>query len=62
MHPFNRLSIRRILGLLILLLSLILLIWGLWPAQTVSHSIQLQPVDLQLPLPDSFLPLIPWII
>lgn len=62
MKPPDWLSVRRILGLLILLVSLILLIWGLWPFQTISQSIPLQPVDLQLPMPDSFLPLIPWIV
>lgn len=62
MKPPDWLSVRRILGLLILLVSLILLIWGLWPFQAISQSIPLQPVDLQLPMPDSFLPLIPWIV
>jgi hypothetical protein len=48
--------VRILLGMLILILSIILLLWGFLPAR---HEIRTQPVsptDLQLPTPASFLP------
>jgi len=48
--------VRILIGMLILILSIILLLWGFLPAR---HEIRTQPVsptDLQLPTPASFLP------
>lgn len=61
MKPENRRYLRQILGILILIISLILLIWGFWPFPAITQSIQLAPVDMQLPSPDSILPLTTWI-
>ncbi len=46
---------RRILGLLLLLVSLALLCWGLWPLGRLTQTIPLQPTDMQLPPPGSLL-------
>ncbi len=48
-------KLRRILGILILLLSLALLIWGLWPYTELTRSTIIQPGDMQLPTPESFM-------
>jgi hypothetical protein len=47
---------RRLIGLLILLISLALLCWGLWPFGKLNQTIPLSPSDMQLPPPGSFLP------
>jgi hypothetical protein len=47
---------RRIIGILILLISLALLCWGIWPFGKLTQSIQLSPSDMQLPLPGSLVP------
>ena len=46
---------RRILGILILLLSLAILIWGIWPYADLTRSTIIQPGDMQLPTPESFM-------
>jgi hypothetical protein len=46
---------RRILGLLILLISLAILIWGVWPYADQTRSVPIQPGDMQLPTPESLL-------
>lgn len=46
---------RRLLGLLILLLSVAMLLWGLWPVGYESLSIPVPPESLQLPTPTSLL-------
>lgn len=54
--PWTR-RIRIILGIVILVLSIALLVWGFAP---VRHEIRTQPIsptELQLPTPESFLPL-----
>ena len=47
-------KIRILLGLLILLLSISLLIWGLLPARHEIRTLPISPSDLQLPTPSSF--------
>jgi hypothetical protein len=47
---------RRILGVLLLLISLALLCWGLWPLARLSQSVPLRPTEMQLPPPGSFFP------
>jgi len=51
---------RRILGILILLISLIVLIWGLWPFATHVRSLPVSPTEMQLPAPGSLLPGAAW--
>jgi hypothetical protein len=46
---------RRFIGLLILLVSLAILIWGLWPTLDQTRSVPIQPGELQLPAPESLL-------
>jgi hypothetical protein len=50
--------LRRILGLLILLVSLALLCWGLWPLARLTQTVPLLPGDMQLPPPGSLLPVL----
>ena len=42
---------RRLLGILILLLSLAILAWGLWPLGEVVRQVPISPIDMQLPTP-----------
>jgi hypothetical protein len=44
---------RRILGIVILLISLALLIWGFWPLAQASRIIPVPPAEMQLPTPQS---------
>jgi len=46
---------RRILGIMLLLLSLALLIWGLWPFAELTRSTIIPAGDIQLPTPESFI-------
>ena len=47
-------KVRLILGLLLLLVSLAILLWSLWPLATEVRSVPLAPEDMQLP--ESWLP------
>jgi hypothetical protein len=49
-----RRPVRVVLGLLILIVSIALLIWGLLPARHEIRSQPISPTDLQLPTPASF--------
>lgn len=46
---------RIILGLIILIISCALLIWGLLPARREIRSQPISPTELQLPTPSSLL-------
>ena len=46
---------RIILGLIVLILSCALLIWGLLPARRETRTQPISPSELQLPTPTSFL-------
>lgn len=48
--------VKRIIGLLLLLLSLILLAWGLWPVEEEVRTLPVSPEDMQLSEPASFVP------
>ncbi len=48
-------KIRRIVGIVILLISLTLLIWGFWPLARASRIIPVPPSEMQLPTPQSLL-------
>jgi len=47
--------VRRILGILILLLSLALLAWGFWPVGYENLSVPIPPDSMQLPTPTSLM-------
>ena len=49
-------KVRIILGLLILLVSLSLLVWGFLPARRETRVQPIPPAELQLPTPASFAP------
>ena len=51
---------RRVLGMLILLLSVAMLLWGLWPVGYESLSIPVPPESLQLPTPTTLL--LTWLV
>ena len=46
---------RIFVGLLILILSLVLLIWGLLPVRREVRTQPISPTELRLPTPSSFL-------
>jgi hypothetical protein len=45
---------RLFLVVIIMLLSLSLLVWGLWPEQRIQRIQPIQPTQMQLPAPASF--------
>lgn len=47
-------------GLLVLLLSLALLAWGLWPSARERHTLTVPPAEMSLPTPSSFSPALPF--
>ncbi len=47
---------RIIVGVAILVISLSLLVWGLWPARHVRHELHVEPTQMTLPTPSSFEP------
>ncbi|MBN2550590.1 MAG: hypothetical protein JXB15_15605 [Anaerolineales bacterium] len=47
--------VRRIVALMILLISLALLIWGIWPYAPEFRNVPISPADMQLSTPGSFL-------
>ena len=50
--------VRIVLGLIILIISVGLLIWGFMPARHEVRSQPISPTELQLPTPASYLPTI----
>ncbi|HLF74342.1 MAG TPA: hypothetical protein VI524_08355 [Anaerolineales bacterium] len=48
--------IRIILGIVILVISLAILVWGFSPARREIRTKPIPPAELQLPTPASFLP------
>ena len=46
---------RQILGVVILLISLAILIWGFWPYADQTRIMPIRPGDMQLPTPESYL-------
>jgi len=49
-------TIRRLVGIFILLISLGLLLWGLWPFSHAVQSLPIPPAELRLPTPQGFAP------
>lgn len=48
-------KIRRLIGIVILLISLALLIWGLWPFGDLVRTVPIDPQDMQLPTDEGLL-------
>jgi hypothetical protein len=46
---------RTTLGILILLISLTLLVWGSWPARRERHVLPISPTEMSLPTPSSLI-------
>lgn len=49
-------KLRVAVGLALLVISLALLAWGLWPAAYQHHTLTIPPAEMTLPTPSSFLP------
>ena len=51
--------LRTTIGVVILVLSLALLAWGLWPVQRERRVLPVEPSNLTLPTPASYWPVLP---
>lgn len=49
-------KLRIAVGLVVLVLSLALLAWGLWPAARERHTLSVPPAEMTLPTPSSYVP------
>jgi hypothetical protein len=49
-------KLRVAIGILILVASLALLAWGLWPSTRERHTLTVPPAEMTLPTPASFVP------
>ena len=49
-------KVRLIASVVILVISLALLAWGLWPAAHERHILTVSPTEMTLPTPSSFEP------
>ncbi len=49
-------TLRRWFAVLLVILSIILLVWGLWPAGAAVQILPLNPSDMQIPTPEGLLP------
>ena len=52
---------RLILTVMVTIASLALLAWGLWPHDRTVRRQFIQPTEMQLPAPGSFVPF-PWLV
>lgn len=50
--------VRLILSVILLVASLVLLAWAFWPGPRVVRRQFIQPIEMQLPTPESFDPLL----
>ncbi len=48
-------NLRLVVAVLVLAVSLTLLIWGFWPSQRETHILPVQPSEMTLPTPSTFL-------
>jgi hypothetical protein len=53
MNPRN---IRRLIVIIIFLLSLSILVWSIWPFEETTQVLPISPEDMQLPTPGIYLP------
>jgi hypothetical protein len=49
-------TIRRLVGILVLLISLCILLWGIWPFGHLTQTLPIPPAELRLPTPQGFVP------
>ncbi len=49
-------KLRVAIGLMLLVISLALLAWGLWPSVYQRHILKIPPAEMTLPTPSSFIP------
>jgi hypothetical protein len=49
-------KLRLALALLLVLLSLVVLAWGMWPVIREQRILRLSPSEMTLPTPSSFIP------
>ncbi|HTP00674.1 MAG TPA: hypothetical protein VMJ64_04815 [Anaerolineales bacterium] len=49
-------KMRVVAGIVILIASIALLLWGLWPAAHQRHVLTVSPAEMTLPTPSSFVP------
>ena len=54
-------TLRRMLAVILLLASLVLLAWGLWPELVQSIELPISPSDMQLPTPSGWIPALYWL-
>ncbi len=52
-------KLRLILAVVILVFSLAILAWGIWPAAKERHTLRVSPSEMTLPTPSSFDPALP---
>jgi hypothetical protein len=48
-------QVRRIIGVILLLVSLALLVWGMWPLESGRRTLPVEPTYMQLPTPQGWL-------
>jgi hypothetical protein len=48
-------KLRIAVGLVLLVLSLAMLAWGLWPTAHERHTLTVPPAEMTLPTPSSFI-------
>ena len=58
----NTTKVRRLIGIMILLVSLVLLIWGMWPFGDGVRVVPIFPEDMQLPTPGGYFLEINWLM
>ncbi len=51
-------KLRIAIGIVVLVLSLALLAWGLWPSVYQSHTLRIPPSEMTLPTPSSYVPVL----
>jgi hypothetical protein len=47
-------QLRRIIFILLLVVSLALVLWGFWPGETMIKTLPVSPFDMQIPTPTSW--------
>ena len=48
--------LRIVIGIVLLIISCSLLVWGFWPALQERHVLPINPSQMTLPTPSSFVP------
>jgi hypothetical protein len=53
--PMSAANVRRIVGVILLLVSLALLAWGMWPLESGRRTLPVEPTYMTLPTPQGWL-------